>query len=101
MLSADGRFTTPQPKNEPVLSYRKGSPERISLQACLAEKTQQKVEIPCVVGGKRYFTGRTIELTMPSDHGHVLATAHLATPEIVEKAIQNSLQANAKSRSKP
>ena len=30
---------------------------------------------------------------MPCDHGHVLARAHLATPEVIEKAIANSLAA--------
>ena len=30
---------------------------------------------------------------MPCDHGHVLAIAHLATPEVVEQAIENALAA--------
>ena len=33
---------------------------------------------------------------MPCEHGHVLAKAHLATPEVVKEAIQNSLDAQAK-----
>jgi len=93
MLSTDGIFSTPKPINEPIKSYAPGSPERASLQAVLSKKTQEKVEIPCVINGKRYYTGRTIELTMPSDHQHVLGVAHLATPELVQEAIASNLKA--------
>lgn len=88
-----GQFNTPLPSNEPVYGYNKGSKEREELEQWLAIKSNEKIEIPCVVGGKRIFTGRTVEITMPCDHGHVLAVAHLATPEIVEEAIENALQA--------
>jgi 1-pyrroline-5-carboxylate dehydrogenase len=88
-----GRFNTPLPTNEPVYGYAPGSAERAELEAELTARKGQVVEIPCVVGGKRIFTGRTVEVTMPCDHGHVLAIAHLATPEVVEQAIENTLSA--------
>ena len=95
MLSTDGIFSTPKPSNEPVRSYAPGSLERKSLQDMLDQKTREQVEVPCVINGKRYFTGRTIELRMPSDHHHVLGKAHLATPELVELAIKSNLEAKA------
>ena len=88
-----GRFNTPLPTNEPVYGYAPGSPRTCKMEAELTARKAQVVEIPCVVGGKRIFTGRTVEVTMPCDHGHVLAIAHLATPEVVEQAIENALSA--------
>jgi len=88
-----GRFNTPLPTNEPVYDYTPNSPERLELEAELNARKAHVVEIPCVVGGERIFTGRTVEVTMPCDHGHVLAIAHLATPEVVEQAIENALSA--------
>lgn len=88
-----GRFNTPLPTNEPVYGYASGSAERAELEAELVKRKTEVVEIPCVVGGERIFTGRTVEITMPCDHGHVLAIAHLATPEVVEQAIDNALSA--------
>ncbi len=46
------------------------------------------IEIPCVVGGEEIRTGRTVDVAMPCDHGHVLAKAHLATPEVLVKAAE-------------
>ena len=94
MLATDGLFSTPVPTNEKVYSYAPNTPEREALQKQLAKKTNETVEIPCVVNGQRIFTGRTIELTMPCDHGHVLGVAHLATPEVVDSAIKSSMQAH-------
>lgn len=91
-----GQFNTPLPKNEPVLSYAPGSAERTELEQELEKRYNEVIEIPCVVGGERIYTGRTIDITMPCEHGHVLAKAHLATPEVVEKAIESCLAAQAK-----
>ena len=92
-MTTQAIFHTPDPKNEPVKSYVRGSTERVELEAELEKRLQEVIEIPCVVGGERIFTGRTIDIHMPSRHGHVLAKAHLATPEVVQKAIANSLEA--------
>ena len=39
---------------------------------------------------QEFFTGDTFEQVAPSDHGHVLATVHQATPDIVKEAIEVS-----------
>jgi 1-pyrroline-5-carboxylate dehydrogenase len=86
MPSTDGLHRVPPPRNEPVLAYAPGSPERARLERELRRQEAEVVEIPCVVGGQRHFTGRTVDVAMPCDHGHVLARAHLATPELVAAA---------------
>lgn len=93
MIAADGIFTTPSPTNEPILGYAPGSPERISLEAEVARQLGEVVEIPCVVGGKEIYTGATVDVTNPGDHSHILAKAHMATPEVIESAVQASLAA--------
>lgn len=95
MSIADGIFQTPAPINEPVRAYAPGSAERGALLAELARQSGEVLEIPCVVNGKRHFTGRVYEVTMPCDHGHVLARAHLATPELIAEAIARSGAARA------
>ena len=78
-----GNFHIPKPYNEPVKNYAPGSPERASLQAEVARQSSEVIEIPCVIGGERVFSGNTMDLTMPCDHGHVLARVHMATEEMV------------------
>jgi 1-pyrroline-5-carboxylate dehydrogenase len=92
---AQGIFSVPTPVNEPVRAYAPDSPERASLQAELARQADEVVEIPCVVGGEHVFTGRTVDVTMPCDHGHVLAKVHLAGPEEVERAVDAAEKARA------
>ena len=82
-----GTFAVPSPVNEPVRAYAPGSPERSSLKAEIARQAATIVEIPCVVGGERVFTGNTIDITMPSDHKHVLARLHVARDRDVDAAI--------------
>ena len=98
MPATDGIFNPPVPTNEPVTGFAPGSTERASLEQELDRQLGEVIEIPCVVGGKRIETGRIREVTNPSDHAHVLARAHLATPEIIQSAIKNSLEGRLASR---
>lgn len=79
--------TTPEPINEPVLDYAPGTDERLELERELKHLAGENVEIPCIIGGQRVKTGRTMSVTMPHDHGHVLATFHMAGPEEVAQAV--------------
>ena len=78
---SDGLFQVPPPRNEPVLSYGPDDARTRSLAAELARQADTVVEIPCVVGGERIFTGNIVEVRNPSDHAQVIARAHLPTPE--------------------
>ena len=89
-IGAEGRFSVPYPVNEPVKSYAPGSAERRSLQARLAEMSNEVVEIPVIIGDEEIRTGNVVEVTMPHDHHHVLARCHLAGPEEARRAIEVS-----------
>jgi 1-pyrroline-5-carboxylate dehydrogenase len=82
-----------EPKNEPVLSYKPGSQERILLEEELRVQKSQIIDIPLIIGGKEIRTGKTGKVMMPSDHGHVLATYHMATEKEVSLAINAALDA--------
>jgi len=90
---AIGNFNVPVPINEPVRGYAPGSPERASIETRLASMAAEQIEIPVVIGGKEHFTGNTIDAVMPHDHQHVLARVHLATPELVQQAIDSCEEA--------
>ncbi len=83
----------PEPINDPSRSYAPGTPERADLKARLNAMAAEKIDIPLVIGGREIRTGRTAEVVMPHDHGHVLADYHLADVEHVHQAIAASADA--------
>jgi 1-pyrroline-5-carboxylate dehydrogenase len=87
----DAIVSVPDPVNERVLDYAPGSPERAQLKAALAVIEKEVVEIPCVVGGERVFTGNLKQVVMPHRHRHVLAKFHAATEDVAERAIRASI----------
>src|SRR4030042_1275822 len=82
-----------EPKNEAVLSYKPGSPERIMLTEELNRQYNTVIDIPLIIGGKEIRTGKTGKVIMPSENGHVLATYHIAGEKEVELAIKAALDA--------
>jgi len=90
-LSAARRV--PTAINEPIKSYAPGSPERAELKARLASMSNERIEIPLIIGGKEIRTGKTAQSVMPFKHGHVLAEYHMASPEHVQQAIAAALKA--------
>ena len=86
-VSAPGIFRPPPPQNEPVRSYEPGSPERASLQVRLEQMKAERLEIPCVIGGKDITTGNLKQAVMPHDKDHVLAEVHQGGEKEVEAAI--------------
>jgi 1-pyrroline-5-carboxylate dehydrogenase len=94
MASFNGRSRVPPPVNEPVRAYAPGSAERASLKRTLDAMASEQIEIPIVIGGKEFRTGNTATAVMPHDHGHVLATWHKATPDLVAKAVDAALEAH-------
>ena len=84
---SNGIFSVPAPRNEPVLAYTPGSPERKALRAELDRMAGQVVEITPRIGGRRVTTGRTMDIVMPHDHRHVLAVGHKAGASEVQRAV--------------
>ena len=91
--SSIGRFKLPPAEGEEFRHYEPGSLDAEKLAAACARVRATKLEIPCVVNGREFFTGDTFEQVAPSDHGHVLATVHQATPDIIKEAIEVSASA--------
>jgi len=83
----------PLPRNEPVLGYAPGSPERAELKAALKVMASEEIEIPLIIGGREVRTGDTDTQVMPHDHGHVLARYHKAGVDEVRQAVAASLEA--------
>lgn len=90
---SNARFFVPEPHNEPVLDYAPGSAERSSLRARVAAMKAEPAEIPLVIGGRELRTGRTVEVRLPHQHGHRLATCHLAGEREIALAIDSALEA--------
>lgn len=87
-------FSFPQPANEPVKTYLKGSPERLALDAELQRQSQTEIEIPLIIGGKEVRTGNMGTVVMPHNHKHVLARYHKAGEKEIKMAIEAALQAH-------
>ena len=82
-----------EPRNEPVLTYKPGSPERKLLEEELSVQKNMVIDIPLIIGGREIRTGKTGQIVMPTDHKHVLATYHKATEKEVVMAINAALEA--------
>jgi 1-pyrroline-5-carboxylate dehydrogenase len=87
------RSRVPNPVNEPVLGYLKGSPEREELQKTLQKMRSEVLEIPVIIGGKEIRTGNLGEARIPHDHKHLLAKWHKAGKEEIKLAIETALKA--------
>ena len=91
-----GFFNVPIAKNEPVLSYAPGSPERTELQAKIAELRAQEIEIPMVINGQDVTTGNKKRLFPPHDIKHTLGYYHQGDATQVNEAIDAALEAKEK-----
>jgi 1-pyrroline-5-carboxylate dehydrogenase len=76
----------PEPRNEPVLDYAPGSPERAALQQRLGELAAEPVELTAAIGGKaRMAGGLTFDVVAPHRHAQVLGTcAHSTAADATE-----------------
>jgi 1-pyrroline-5-carboxylate dehydrogenase len=88
-----GFFRVPVPKNEPVLSYAPGSPERAALKKALAEARAQEIDVPMYIGSERVRTGNKKRLAPPHDHAHTLGYYHEGDASHAEQAITAALNA--------
>ena len=76
----DGITQVPAPRNEPVLDYAPGSPERTELQAELLRLAAAPEELTATIGGRqRMAGGAAFDVVAPHAHAQVLGTSAHAT----------------------
>jgi 1-pyrroline-5-carboxylate dehydrogenase len=88
-----GFFSVPVPKNEPVLSYAPGTPERKKLEEALAAGRSKEADIPMYIGSEEVRTGERKKISPPHDHGHILGYFHRGDKSHVSQAINAALAA--------
>jgi 1-pyrroline-5-carboxylate dehydrogenase len=91
----DAVTQVPIPANEPVLGYAPGSAERATIEQRLKEMAAaEPIELTATIGGKELMAGGpAFDVTMPSDHAHVLGRANSATEADAAAAIEAAQQA--------
>jgi 1-pyrroline-5-carboxylate dehydrogenase len=91
----DGITNVPLPANEPVRTYAPGSAERISLEATLKQLAEaDPIDLPATIGaGSRLGGGQAFDVTMPSDHRHVLGRSANASEADARDAVEAALKA--------
>lgn len=92
---ANAYFTIQRPANDPFKGYLPGSPERSELKAELDKQSHEVVKIPLIIGGKEVWTEKTIPVTMPHDHSHVIAECCLAGERELKMAVDAALAAKS------
>ena len=90
----NGIASIPTPINESVLSYAPGTSERAALKFELQRQSQMVVDIPLIIGGEEIRTGDTFDVVMPHAHSHVIARAHRAGPEEIQRAVEAAATAH-------
>ena len=88
-----GFYNVPVAKNEPVLSYAPGTPERTELKKMIEELRSVETELPMVIGGKEVFTDRKIRMFPPHEIEHTLGYYSQGDSSHVEMAIDAALEA--------
>jgi 1-pyrroline-5-carboxylate dehydrogenase len=97
----NGHYSLPLPKNETVLSYAPGTPERARLKEVLAELKAKQVDVPMYIGGKEVRTGNKIAIRPPHERKHILGHFHFGEGKHVKAAINAALAAKADWESMP
>lgn len=86
-------YYVPVPSNEPVLTYAPGTKERKDLQDAVAAARKEQRDIPMYIGGEEVRTGKTLSMSPPYDHKHILGHFHEGDASHVKQAIDAALSA--------
>ncbi|MGY1771495.1 L-glutamate gamma-semialdehyde dehydrogenase [Blastococcus sp. SYSU D00813] len=90
----DGTTRVPPPRNEPVLGYAPGSPERAALERRLAELAAEPLELTGTIGGaQRMAAGERFDVVQPHRHAAVLGTSAHATHADAADAVRCAKEA--------
>ena len=88
-----GFFNVPVPKNEPVLSYAPGSPERDEQKRTLGTMLREVKDVPMYIGGQEVRSDDKRPITPPHDHQRVIGHYYQGDKSHVEAAIDAALAA--------
>ena len=88
-----GVYKLPDIKNEPILSYAPGTPERVALKQKLAELNHGGLDIPMIINGKEVRTNDKRDIRPPHNHQHLLGHYHQGDNSHVQMAIDAALKA--------
>ena len=91
-----GFFNIPEIKNEPVLSYAPGTPERAELKKAIEEMRSEVADIPMIINGKEVRTDNTVSVHPPHNRKHLLGHYHKGDATHVKQAIDAALEARKK-----
>src|SRR6185312_3606851 len=90
----DGITQVPPPRNEPVLNYAPGSPERTQLETRLAELADAPFELTMTLGGReRMAGGAEFDVVQPHRHASVLGRSAHSTAADAEEAVRSAKEA--------
>lgn len=89
-------YFAPPAKNEPVLTYKKGSEERENLIQAIEWARSNVVDVPMIIDGKEVTTDKKIEIHPPHDHQHLLGHYYRGDENHVKDAIDAALKAREK-----
>src|SRR3954452_19112730 len=78
---------SPEPHNEPNLTYAPGTPERAELRATLADLRGTTHELHSVIAGERIETGKGFAVVEPHAHARTLARVSASSPAEIDRAI--------------
>ncbi|MEX3981240.1 L-glutamate gamma-semialdehyde dehydrogenase [Paraburkholderia sp. EG287A] len=78
----------PLPANEAEVQFGEGTESGAALRRALEQR--EVVEIPTVIGGKRYFSNEVTEVRAPHDTQRLLARIHRPSESQIREAISSS-----------
>ncbi|RZJ30113.1 MAG: L-glutamate gamma-semialdehyde dehydrogenase [Flavobacterium sp.] len=88
-----GFFNVPKAVNEPVKTYKPGSPEKEAVLAEYRKMWNETLDMPLYIGSEEVRTGNLREMRPPHDHQHIVGHYHKAEKKHVEQAIAAALAA--------
>lgn len=92
---SDAIFKVPTAVNEPVLSYKPGSPEKVAVKAALLEVKSTQKDIPMYIGKDLVFTKEKVSIHPPHDIQATIGQYSKGDASHVTKAINAALEAKS------
>ena len=90
----NGFFSVPRQVNEPVLDYKKNSPERKEVLETYKALYNNAIDVPLYIGTEKIMTKARAKMAPPHDHKHTLGSFSMAEASHVTQAIDAALDAS-------